>query len=340
LGVTANPSASVASGIWTVREAEAYLRANEWPATPSVPGSPACVPASGQVALSWSAPTLGSPATDYQVQYSPNSGASWTTFADGTSTATSAVVTGLTNGTGYIFRVRAVNALGEGPYGAASGVVTPTGINAALLLHFDGSNGSTTFTDSSPNALTVTGYGNAQNSTAESKFGGASGYFSGPGSPGAHLTVESSEALAFGTGDFTIELWVYFPDEAARSAGAYFVFTRGVSPLYFVMNENFGGFAYATNGSTIFATSSIVPAAQWVHLALVRNNGQMTIYVNGVGGTSGTSSDNFTQDSAALFAHPSFSELSSALVGYVDELRIVKGTAVYTSNFTPPTAPF
>jgi hypothetical protein len=124
-GLTVNPTPSVASGIWRVREAEEFLRVNKWPATPGVPGSPVGIAGDGQVSLTWSAPALGTPPTDYQVQYSSNSGSTWTTFADGTSTATSAVVTGLTNGTGYIFRVRAVNALGEGPYGAASGVVTP-----------------------------------------------------------------------------------------------------------------------------------------------------------------------------------------------------------------------
>lgn len=142
-GLTVNPTPSVASGIWRVREAEEFLRVNRWPATPGVPGSPVGIAGDGQVSLTWSAPTLGTPPTDYQVQYSSNSGSTWTTFADGTSTATSAVVTGLTNGTGYIFRVRAVNALGEGPYGSASGVVTPSGHVAfeiaglSLLLRAD-----------------------------------------------------------------------------------------------------------------------------------------------------------------------------------------------------------
>lgn len=127
-GFAVSPTQLVASGIWRVREAEENLRVNKWPATPGVPGSPVGNPGNAQVSLTWSAPTLGTPPTDYQVQYSSNSGTSWTTFSDATSAATSAVVTGLTNETDYIFRVRAVNALGTGPYGAASGVVTPTEI--------------------------------------------------------------------------------------------------------------------------------------------------------------------------------------------------------------------
>ena len=146
-GLTVNPTPSVASGIWRVREAEEFLRVNKWPATPGVPGSPVGSAGNAQVSLTWSAPTLGTPPTDYHVQYSSNSGSTWTTFADGISTATSAVVTGLTNGTGYIFRVRAVNALGEGPYGAASGVVTPAANpvpeTAGLAFWLDASDSST-----------------------------------------------------------------------------------------------------------------------------------------------------------------------------------------------------
>jgi titin len=61
------------------------------------------------------------------IQYSSNSGSTWTTFADGTSTATSTAVTGLTNGTAYIFKVAAVNAVGTGSYSSNSSSVTPAG---------------------------------------------------------------------------------------------------------------------------------------------------------------------------------------------------------------------
>lgn len=130
IGVDAAPNANVASGIWTVRESETYLRANKWPATPTVPGAPSGTPGNAQVSLTWTAPTGGSASTDYIVQYSSDSGTTWTTFSDGVSTNTSATVTGLTNDTGYIFRIVAVNALGQGPAGSASGTITPLDLPA------------------------------------------------------------------------------------------------------------------------------------------------------------------------------------------------------------------
>jgi len=97
-----------------------------------VPAAPTSVTASAgnaQATVSWTAPTgvlAQTPVTDYTVQYSSNSGSSWTTFTRAASTATSGlVVTGLTNGTAYVFRVAAVNALGTGAYSTASSAVTP-----------------------------------------------------------------------------------------------------------------------------------------------------------------------------------------------------------------------
>ena len=80
----------------------------------------------GQISVTWSAPVSngGSALTDYTVQYSSNSGGTWTTFADGVSTATSTTVTGLSAGTSYTFRVLAKNTIGDGPYSAASAAVS------------------------------------------------------------------------------------------------------------------------------------------------------------------------------------------------------------------------
>lgn len=156
IGFNRAPAASAlnsdAVGMWKLREAEAYRRAGTWPTSPTAPGAPTSLATTGgnaQVALTWtaSASNGGNSITDYAVQFSSDSGANWTTFADGTSTATSATVTGLTNGTAYVFRVAAVNAVGTGSYTAASAAVTPA--------------------VSSGNSLTATGWSGAGTSASK-----------------------------------------------------------------------------------------------------------------------------------------------------------------------------
>lgn len=101
--------------------------------TANVPGAPTSVTVSdpgtdGYALVSWTAPESngGSAITDYIIDYSSNSGSTWTTFLDGTSTVTSATVTGLTLSTAYIFRVKAVNAIGTGTASTSSSSFTPT----------------------------------------------------------------------------------------------------------------------------------------------------------------------------------------------------------------------
>jgi len=134
IGANITPTQTAASGIWTLREVEAYQRAGAWAALPGAPTSVSGNPGNAQVSLTWSAPaaTGGYSITDYAVQYSSNSGSSWTTFSRSASATTSATVTGLTNGTGYVFRVAAVTVLGTGPYSTASGSVTP--VSSKLTL--------------------------------------------------------------------------------------------------------------------------------------------------------------------------------------------------------------
>ena len=93
------------------------------PATPSAPTPTA---GNASVSLSWTAPSAnGSAITDYKVYYATSAGGTYTLFADGTSTGTTATVTGLTNGTAYYFKIAAVNAVGDSALSAASTASTP-----------------------------------------------------------------------------------------------------------------------------------------------------------------------------------------------------------------------
>ena len=111
--------------------------------TPSAPTGVVGSPSSAQVTVTWTAATAnGRSVTDYLIQFSSNSGSTWSTFADGTSTSTSATVTGLTNGTAYLFRVAAVNSAGTSSYSTASASVTPQSV-PSLPLSVAGSGGNT-----------------------------------------------------------------------------------------------------------------------------------------------------------------------------------------------------
>lgn len=337
IGLDVTPNAGVASGIWTVREAERYLRSGGWPSAPTVPGAPTGIPGNGQVELSWTAPAGNIPATDYIVQYSSNAGATWTTFSDGVSSATSAQVTGLTNGVGYIFRVVAVNALGEGPYGSASGTITPVPWDTVALLHFDGTNGSTAFTESSGN-LSVTAEGDALISTSQSKFGGASMYTTGANQNSGAVILDPNEEDLFATdtGDWTIEFW-FRPDEL-QNANLFIISSAGFSSCGLQASITSGGALVFNDGCAAAFSGGDYTDGVWQHFALVRSSGTATLYIDGVSQGSQTFAGGTAGNALAIGAS-AISFGSTPFFGYIDEFRFVRN-AVYTGAFTPPSSPF
>jgi hypothetical protein len=199
----------------------------------------------------------------------------------------------------------------------------------SLLLPMDGTNGSTTFTDSGPNAIAVTAVGNTQISTTQSKYGGASGYFDGSGD---YLDMSGTGiATAFGTGDFTIEFW-YYPlsvsvqqnlvDKIGSASNAIYLSSAGVLK-YYVAGDRI-------TGATLSANT-------WYHIALVRYSGVTKLYVNGVqSGASYTDTNNYALNTGSPRIGAAFNNTVS-VNGYIDDLRITK-YARYTSAFTPPTS--
>ena len=147
--------------------------------TSTVPGKPTNVvgtPGNAQASLTWTAPvnTGGIALTDYVIQYSSNSGSTWTTFVDGTSTSTSTTVTGLNNGTSYIFQVAAVNATGTGAYSDPSSSVALAGAPfAPTALSSSPGDGSLTisFTAGGNNGAAITNYQYALSTNSGSSYG-------------------------------------------------------------------------------------------------------------------------------------------------------------------------
>ena len=211
----------------------------------------------------------------------------------------------------------------------------------SLLLHGNGTNGSTTITDSSPTPKTVTAVGNAQISTAQSKFGGASIAFDGSGD---WLTVPDGNEFTFGSENFTIEAWIYnnTTGQFKHIVGQGSSNATAASFYFFKTSANkLAGLVQSGSTSYTATSSSDLPLNLWTHVAFVRNGGTTTVYINGVAeGTANVTGITVNDLSNQVRVGAAGEFTSDTWNGYIDDLRITKGVARYTANFTPPTAPF
>ena len=218
---------------------------------------------------------------------------------------------------GYIDNVKITK--GEAVYTAA---FTPEIVT--LSLHMGGADASTTFTDSSPFARTVTPSGTAAISTAQGAIGGSSALFNGVGD---YLTIDGNWT-GWDTTDYTIEFWMrpnqvngYFPIMTCPGGFNIHLYTSGD------INVNDGA-----TGSSIGGGTAIV-AGTWTHVAVVRLSGTISLYQNGVlvsttTQTPGAGGSTLTIGGTAGVFYD----------GYLDEVKITKGEAVYTAAFTPSRA--
>ena len=204
--------------------------------------------------------------------------------------------------------------------------------NVSLLLRANGTNGSTAIIDESYTPKTITVVGGAQISTAQSKFGGSSLYLDGSGD---YLTGPSNNAdFNFGTGDFTIEAFAY-PVETRN--GTIFCYRSNSSDGVIVIQNQYQWFAKVGDVSI---SGGSVTLNSFSHIAAVRASGVLTLYVNGTSVSSNSSATyNVTGSALHVVRIGVVSEATSLQwKGYIDDLRITKGVALYISNFTPPGA--
>ena len=208
----------------------------------------------------------------------------------------------------------------------------------SLLLHGNGTNGSTTITDSSPSPKTVTPVGNAQISTAQSKFGGASIAFDGTGD---YLTTQSSNEFNFGSSDFTIEFWIKSTKAGRQDPVGWNYIFSSAGWAGFVFNLSTGSIAWFENtNSRISALSTGWNNGEWNHIAVTRSGNSVRMFLSGnqVGSTY-TTSHSYGADSAG-FRIGDIVGGGGSVDGYIDDLRITKGISRYNATFTPPTAQF
>jgi hypothetical protein len=223
--------------------------------------------------------------------------------------------------------------------------------NTLLLLHFDGSNNSTSFVDSSANPLTPTVFGGAKLSSDFEKFGGTSGDFR---TAGSYIEYTNPEKLNLGTGNFTIEFWILIPSTATN--GGFNLF--GNSPSWQSGARAVEGSVGSTNsllfvwnafGANAYLQAGLGTARDtWIHVAFVRDEviGTQFIksYVDGVlfnavnPTTTDTSLLEFNFDLYNLFQIGRNWNMAGGRV-MLDEFRI-SNVVRYTANFTPSNAPF
>ena len=241
---------------------------------------------------------------------------------------------------GYIADVRILKgtALYTGSYDIPTERLTSITNTSLLTCHLP------YIADGSSNAQTVTVNGDAK-TTQFSQFDhvayspsshGGSVYFDGSHD---YMSLPANDGYNFGSNDFTLEAWVYV-DLASISSNLPLVGWGTGS--YKIIRLNSTGINVESNSpsNTSFTVSfaSSPKTKTWNHIALVRSGNSFTAYLNGVGGTAYTSyTGNIGNGSDAL--NISYKSDPTYYTGYIADLRIVKGTAVYTANFTPPTEP-
>lgn len=222
-----------------------------------------------------------------------------------------------------------------------SGSSDPHWGNVALLLHCDGPNGSTAFTDSSSSHKSVVANSSAQISTSRSKFGGASGLLGG-----GYLSTPSHASLYPALADdFTVECWVYitaYGSTVMRVAG-FAIYAGGQETWTFNIEADgsLGFTLYDTSWRGGRSAARAVPLNQWVHIAGVKLGASVSVFVNGVKGpTVGTMTGNPVNPLSRLSIGRIGDYPGQYFIGSIDEFRITKGVARYTADFTPPAAPF
>jgi hypothetical protein len=179
---------------------------------------------------------------------------------------------------------------------------------------------------------TVSVSGNAKLSTAQQKWGPSSLALDGTGD---YISLASQPDFEFGTGDFTIETWVYrnnttgvqtiFDFRSTTPTDAPWLYFNGTNLVYYVAGV-----------ATINVASAVPNISQWYHIAVSRSGTNTKMFVNGSQvGSTWTDATNYIQSRLTIGA--SYTGATQFLNGYLDDIKISKGVARYTSNFTAPT---
>ena len=219
------------------------------------------------------------------------------------------------------------------PADPASFPVMPAG--NALYLKSAATNGSIVFTDESGMGHGITPYGDTKHVT----FGSDTAIqLDGNGD---YLKTPTSNDWNFGTGDFTIDVWVYFTSTPDNFDGIFSTYKQSGTSGGYLMQVNAGTIQWYAPGTTGWMNTGVAPVVgQWYHLAAVRSGNVMTIYVNGVDRVHQPYTASINSSSDGLVIGKLYTLTTGYFFGgYIDEMRVTKGFALWTGNFTPPNRP-
>lgn len=213
------------------------------------------------------------------------------------------------------------------------------------LLHMNGTDASTTFTDSSASPHIWTAVGNAQIDTAQSKFGGASGLFDGTGD---YITTPDHADFTLGSSNFTIALWFNCnaPGGVIRRICGQCDSTPTAAATSFRIQRTSGNVINASVAigavvTTVTGTTQFHDTLNtgWHHVAFVRIGDILRLFIDCVQEGGDVAVVGAINDSANLLAIGTTGEVTTdTWLGWIDDWSIRVGAATYTANFTPPTA--
>ncbi len=213
--------------------------------------------------------------------------------------------------------------------------------NTVFLLKNNGvsSATNTTFLDSASSPNTVTKTGNVSYGSFSPFLNETSRYFNGSNT---YFSIPDSDTFNFGSGDFTVEFWA--KTTTSSDSTAHPVFNQSASgassdsSIFVGFGTNASVYVSSGTGWTYNATSSGIACNdnEWHHIAAVRTGTSLRIYVDGILRGSTTLAGGFTLGNSTRLVEIGYQTSGSYYVGWASNLRVVKGTAVYTSNFTPP----
>ena len=203
------------------------------------------------------------------------------------------------------------------------------------MFNFDGSDGDTTTSglDASNKNLSLTYSTGDELSTTQKKFGATSLYVAD------NVIVSSSDGFDMGTGDFTMEAWFYFTT-FATSFALFDQWDSSGSTRNQVWHSTStdGKLAWYYAGTSNFASANpAVSTGAWTHIALVRHSGTLKMYINGTAESNTASHSGQFGRSHTMYFGDQHGGGAGAPQYYMDDLRITKGLARYTANFTAPT---